>query len=54
MVAAATGGSGGGGATLTPFGRRALAQFRAMQARVDRALKGDLDKFSDLLADRPR
>jgi molybdate transport system regulatory protein len=54
VVAAATGGSGGGGATLTPFGRRALAQFRAMQARVDRALKGDLDKFSDLLADRPR
>ncbi len=54
VVAAATGGSGGGGAALTPFGRRALAQFRAMQARVDRALKGDLDRFSDLLADRPR
>jgi molybdate transport system regulatory protein len=54
VVAAASGGPGGGGAALTPFGRRALAQFRAMQSRVDRALDRDLEKFSDLLADRPR
>jgi len=43
-----------GSATLTPFGRRVLAQFRAMQSRVDRALEADLGKFSELLADRPR
>jgi molybdate transport system regulatory protein len=54
VVAAATGGPGGGGAALTPFGRRALAQFRAMQSRVDRALDRDLEKFSAFLADRPR
>jgi molybdate transport system regulatory protein len=54
VVAAATGGPGGGGAALTPFGRRALAQFRAMQSRVDRALDRDLERFCALLADRPR
>jgi molybdate transport system regulatory protein len=54
VVASATGGSGGGGAALTPFGRRVLAQFRAMQSRVDRALARDLDRFCELLADRPR
>lgn len=54
VVASATGGSGGGGARVTPFGRRVLAQFRAMESRVDRALASDLEKFSDLLADRPR
>jgi molybdate transport system regulatory protein len=53
VVASATGGTGGGGATLTPFGRRVLAQFRAMQAHIDRAIEGDLGKFSELLADRP-
>jgi molybdate transport system regulatory protein len=53
VIASATGGTGGGGATLTPFGRRVLAQFRAMQAHVDRAIAGDLEKFSGLLADRP-
>jgi molybdate transport system regulatory protein len=54
VVASATGGPGGGGASLTPFGRRVLARFRTMEARVDRALKADLDRFSELLADRPK
>jgi molybdate transport system regulatory protein len=54
VVASATGGAGGGGARLTDFGARVLAQFRRMQGRVDRAIRGDLEKFSDLLADRPK
>lgn len=54
VVASATGGSGGGGARVTPFGERVLARFRAMQARVDRALDRDLAAFSELLADRPK
>ena len=54
VVASAAGGSGGGGARLTPFGRRVLDRFRAMEARVDRALGRDLDRFAELLADRPR
>jgi molybdate transport system regulatory protein len=49
VVASATGGTGGGGARVTDFGRRVLACFRAMQARVDRALDPELARFSQLL-----
>ena len=49
LVASAAGGTGGGGAHVTAFGRRVLARFRAMQARVDRALEPDLERFSELL-----
>src|SRR6188508_979340 len=45
VVASATGGSGGGGAHVTDFGRRVLARYRAMQARVDRALDPELTRF---------
>ncbi len=54
VVASATGGAGGGGARVTPFGRRVLRRYRAMQARVDRSLQRDLAAFSRLLADHPR
>jgi molybdate transport system regulatory protein len=54
VVTSATGGTGGGGARVTPFGERVLARFRAMQSRVDRALDRDLAAFSELLADRPK
>jgi molybdate transport system regulatory protein len=54
VIASATGGSGGGGAQVTAFGHRVLAQFRAMQARVERSMDRDLAAFSDLLADRPK
>ena len=49
VVASATGGSGGGGAQVTAFGKRVLASFHAMQARVDRALDPGLARFSELL-----
>jgi molybdate transport system regulatory protein len=49
LVASATGGAGGGGATVTLFGRRVLASYRAMRARVDRALDPELARFSQLL-----
>ncbi len=49
LVASATGGSGGGGARVTPFGRRVLARFASMHQRVDRALDPELARFSDLL-----
>jgi molybdate transport system regulatory protein len=54
VVASATGGTGGGGALVTPFGRRVLGRFRAMQRHIDRALERDLAAFSELLADRPQ
>jgi molybdate transport system regulatory protein len=49
VVASATGGAGGGGAQVTAFGRRVLASFHAMQARVDRAIDPELERFSELL-----
>jgi molybdate transport system regulatory protein len=49
VVSSATGGMGGGGAQVTPFGKRVLASYRAMQSRVDRALDPELERFSELL-----
>lgn|SRR5579862_2528679 len=49
VVDSSTGGPGGGGAAVTAFGKRVLASFRAMQARVDRALDPELERFSELL-----
>jgi molybdate transport system regulatory protein len=49
LVASATGGSGGGGAHVTDFGRNVLERFRTMQARIDRVLDPELERFSDLL-----
>jgi molybdate transport system regulatory protein len=49
LVASATGGTGGGGARVTDFGRQVLDRYRAMRARVDRALDPELTRFSRLL-----
>jgi molybdate transport system regulatory protein len=49
VVASATGGSGGGGAAVTPFGKQVLARYRAMQRRVDRAIDPELARLSKLL-----
>ena len=49
VVASATGGTGGGGAQVTPFGHRVLGHFHAMRERVDRALDPELTRFSRLL-----
>ena len=49
VVDSSTGGPGGGGAQVTPFGKRVLASFSRMQARVDKALDPELERFSELL-----
>jgi molybdate transport system regulatory protein len=49
VVDSSTGGCGGGGAQVTAFGKKVLASFRSMQARVDRALDPELERFSELL-----
>ena len=49
VVASATGGAGGGGASVTRFGRQVLERYRAMRSRVDRALDPELARFSELL-----
>src|SRR3954452_12597738 len=42
VVTAATGGSGGGGATLTPFGADVLERYRRMQDQANRNETDDL------------
>ena len=37
-----TGGTGGGGATLTPFGRRLLARYRRLEAAAQQMAAADL------------
>jgi len=38
LVETQLGGSGGGGASLTPFGREAVAHFRAMEHEAEQAI----------------
>jgi molybdate transport system regulatory protein len=42
VVTAATGGSGGGGATLTPFGAEVLERYRRVQDQANRNATDDL------------
>ena len=53
VVASATGGSGGGGAQVTPFGRKVLATYRKLETTVERALDRPLEELTELLSDRP-
>ena len=43
--ATAAGGARGGGARVTPFGRRLVAEFRAMEDKASAAIAGDLKRF---------
>jgi len=54
VVASATGGSGGGGAQVTAFGREVLARYRKLEASVERAMDRPLGEFAELLSERPR
>jgi molybdate transport system regulatory protein len=46
VVLTAIGGQRGGGATVTPFGKRLAAQFRAMESKASTAIAADLKRFS--------
>lgn len=52
MVKAATGGEGGGGAVVTPFGHAVLAKYRAMEVTAVAAIAHDLDEFRPWLKPR--
>lgn len=49
VVAAATGGKGGGGASVTDFGREALRQYRAMEDKAAESVAAEMAAFTDLL-----
>ena len=46
VVVTAVGGERGGGARVTPFGRRLVAQFRAMEDKASAAIAADLRRFT--------
>lgn len=54
LVTTATGGSHGGGAALTPFGREVLSQYRNLQHAMENAAAPHVEALSRLLAARPR
>jgi molybdate transport system regulatory protein len=50
LVDAARGGSGGGGARLTPLGHEALKRYRAMEIKAQKSLSSDMASFRGLLS----
>ena len=46
LVLTATGGQRGGGATVTPYGKRLAALFRSMEEKASGAIAADLKRFS--------
>jgi molybdate transport system regulatory protein len=53
VVLTAVGGKRGGGAVVTPFGRRILAQYRVMEGKATAAIATDLKQFSRHLRKQP-
>jgi molybdate transport system regulatory protein len=54
VVTTAVGGKRGGGAVVTPFGRRIVAQFRAMEVKASASIEADLRSFSVHLRKSPK
>jgi molybdate transport system regulatory protein len=46
VIITAIGGTRGGGASVTPFGKRLLAQYRAMEDKASAAIAADLRRFT--------
>lgn len=49
VVITAVGGRRGGGAEVTPFGRRLVRLFRAMEGKASAAIAADLKRFESRL-----
>ena len=45
VIATAAGGARGGGARVTPFGLRLVAEYRAMEDKASGAIASDLKRF---------
>lgn len=45
VITTAAGGARGGGARVTPFGLRLVAEYRAMEDKASGAIAGDLRRF---------
>ncbi len=54
LVATATGGRGGGGSRVTPFGLEGLARYRRTEAKASAADEEDETAFAGLMAEPSR
>lgn len=54
LVETSAGGSGGGGARVTPAGHEALRRYRAMEDKATDAVKKEMSAFAALLNDMPQ
>ena len=45
VITTAAGGARGGGARVTPFGQRLVAEYRAMEEKASAAIASDLKRF---------
>jgi len=52
VIVTAIGGQRGGGAHVTPYGRRLAARFRAMEGKATSAIAADLRRFEGELRKR--
>ena len=50
LVETATGGKGGGGAKVTPFGREVVRRYRAMEGKAARSVAADMKALEDMMA----
>lgn len=53
LVVTNTGGSGGGGASVTEFGRGIVEHYRAMEQKAADSIASDFAVFGKLMAKRP-
>lgn len=53
LVETVTGGRGGGGARVTPFGQNVLARFRDIESKAIASVDRDIAAFARYLADEP-
>jgi molybdate transport system regulatory protein len=53
IVTTAVGGKRGGGAAVTPFGKRIVEEYYRMESKASAAIAGDIDRFSGHLR-KPR
>ena len=50
LVETVTGGKGGGGAQVTPFGREVVRRYRAMEVKAARSVATDMKALEELMS----
>lgn len=53
VVTTSTGGKRGGGAAVTPFGKRVVEAYYRMESKASAAIDSDIDQFATHLRKRP-